>query len=742
MTETASAQPVPMPAVAPPAGASRWRLGLIGLWLAACAWLLAGRAGAIAAMRMPDSDDALRLLQVRDWLGGQGWFDLRQYRLDPPAGADIHWTRLVDLPLAAIIVPLRPLVGVAMAEMVAAAAVPLVTLLAAMAVLAALARRLIVPAAWWWAPLLLLLASPVMGMMAPLRIDHHGWQIVLVLTTMLGLTAADRRRGGMLAGLAIAASLTIGVEMLPYLVLAVVLAALAWVVDAREGVRLRWLCGAAGVGVAIGLIGFVPAGQRFAGTCDALSAAYALPLWAGGTMLAVATIWSAVRFEAWRGGVGSIAEAVHAVGKSGPDRGRSGSVGARVGDRDAGTGAGCGSHIPIRDRVGFDETDQRLARAPAIDQVDTTGREIADAGASRPLHAGRWNTASVQAAGTCGVDRHRARLAWRGSMGARPGGAETSVTDAGNQAAGRIGRACWLVAAGLAVAAGLLAGGGGTCLIDPYHAVDPAARALWLDRVSEALPLWRQGAEVFWASLALPLIGLAGAAMMGRRGPRRAWGMMLAMGALSIVLALVSTRAAVAAQALALPGAAALGWHGRARLAASGSMIVRVFGSVVLFLCVSAIAPRLLVATLAATPPGRTDAAAEAGDAACMAPRALAALDVLPAATMLATIDATPALLLHTHHRGLAGPYHRNGRAIADTMRAWGGTPAAARAIVRRHAIDFVIACGEPAEAQLYDRRAPDGFHARLMRGEVPGWLVRVRVPGTPWHVWRVRGAG
>ena len=264
---------------------------------------------------------------------------------------------------------------------------------------------------------------------------------------------------------------------------------------------------------------------------------------------------------------------------------------------------------------------------------------------------------------------------------------------AGMTVSGRVARGAWVVLAGAVAATALFGVGGGVCLVDPYHAVDPVARALWLDRVSEALPLFRQTAEVALASLALPVIGLGGAAvMLVRAGPggRRAWLVLLGFGALSIVLALVSTRAAVAAQALAVPGAAALGFAGRARLAASGNMLVRVFGSVALFLCVSATAPRLLIAAAAGVPETKAEARASEGVAACMAPGALAKLDALPAGTMLGLIDTTPALLLHTHHRGIAGPYHRNGRAIADTMRAWAGTAAEARAIVARHGVDYV----------------------------------------------------
>ncbi|MCA1969044.1 MAG: hypothetical protein LDL42_07920, partial [Rhizobium sp.] len=50
-----------------------------------------------------DNDDAMRLVQVRDLLGGQSWFDLTQYRLGLDGGTLMHWSRLVDLPIAALI---------------------------------------------------------------------------------------------------------------------------------------------------------------------------------------------------------------------------------------------------------------------------------------------------------------------------------------------------------------------------------------------------------------------------------------------------------------------------------------------------------------------------------------------------------------------------------------------------------------------------------------------------------------
>src|SRR6185369_17956467 len=48
-----------------------------------------------------DTDDALRLVLVRDLLSGHaGWWDQHFTRLQPPLGMDLHWSRLVDGGLA------------------------------------------------------------------------------------------------------------------------------------------------------------------------------------------------------------------------------------------------------------------------------------------------------------------------------------------------------------------------------------------------------------------------------------------------------------------------------------------------------------------------------------------------------------------------------------------------------------------------------------------------------------------
>src|SRR3954469_19088010 len=77
------------------------------------------------------TDDAMRLVEVRDLIGGQGWFDLAQHRLSPP-GSPMHWSRIIDAPIAAIILTLRPIAGPVYAEAAALVLWPMLMLVATM----------------------------------------------------------------------------------------------------------------------------------------------------------------------------------------------------------------------------------------------------------------------------------------------------------------------------------------------------------------------------------------------------------------------------------------------------------------------------------------------------------------------------------------------------------------------------------------------------------------------------------
>src|SRR3569623_559886 len=100
---------------------SAWIDALMATLLAgvlAAAWSVRAWSN-LASLRLPDPDDMMRLQQIRDWLGGQAFADLTQYRLGAD-GVAMHWSRLPDLVPGAIIWSLEGPIGRHAAEIVAA----------------------------------------------------------------------------------------------------------------------------------------------------------------------------------------------------------------------------------------------------------------------------------------------------------------------------------------------------------------------------------------------------------------------------------------------------------------------------------------------------------------------------------------------------------------------------------------------------------------------------------------------
>src|SRR3954449_11691044 len=250
-----------------------WKRVVVITWLAICAWFLVQKWPDVRWFRLPDTDDNMRIMQVRALLHGQGWYDLRQYRMNPPFGANIHWSRLVDLPIAGLILALRPFVGGAAAERWAVAIAPMLPYLLLLYSLALTARRLIHPLAYPLAFLAIFFAGSTNGMFMPERIDHHGWQLALLALSMAGIADPERVRGGLVLGVTSALSMAIGLEMIIYLALAGAAMVLFWVVDKDERDRLRAYALSFGGGVAFSFLLFASNENR-RDVCDALSSVF------------------------------------------------------------------------------------------------------------------------------------------------------------------------------------------------------------------------------------------------------------------------------------------------------------------------------------------------------------------------------------------------------------------------------------------------------------------------------------
>lgn len=268
------------------------------IWLALCVLSLIVNLGPIADIRFPDPDDLLRLMQVRDWLHGQSWFDVRQYRISPPDGVAMHWTRLVDLPIAAVIIGLTPLIGQHMAELTALVAVPLITLGCVVALVARFANQLFGARAALFSCLVVGLSVPLLHQLRPLRIDHHGWQIVFALIALNAAFATNPRKGGTIAGLALAGWLAISIEGLPLAAAFMGLFALRWLRGWRDS---AWLSHGMAA-LAAGSAGLWLATHRLAQSglqyCDAVSSAH-LALFAAGAVSCIAAT-RLVRPAVWK----------------------------------------------------------------------------------------------------------------------------------------------------------------------------------------------------------------------------------------------------------------------------------------------------------------------------------------------------------------------------------------------------------------------------------------------------------
>ena len=223
---------------------------------------------------LEDTDDAMRLVVVRDFLAGQNWFDHTQYRLNTPFGADIHWSRLVDLPMAGFIVLFSPLAG-GFSETLVAYVWPLTLLLVLLWLSARLTLRLVGPEGLLPALALPMLSPAVSAEFSPGRLDHHGIQILLTLALVwCAIEALRRPRWAIGAGIAAATALAIGTEGLPAVAAVVMVFGLLWVIRPGRAVTLRSfglsLAGSAIIHLAIA----APPERWFTPACDALSIVY------------------------------------------------------------------------------------------------------------------------------------------------------------------------------------------------------------------------------------------------------------------------------------------------------------------------------------------------------------------------------------------------------------------------------------------------------------------------------------
>ncbi len=253
----------------------------------------------LADLSTLSADNGMRLQEVRDLAGGQSWFDTNQHRYLPPNGTRMHWSRLVDAPLAGALLALTPLVGENLAERIVLTAWP-VTLFAIYCglVFVALRRTFGVRAA-----LLAIAFAPNLLVFRDLfgagEIDHHNVQVVLTLGSVIAFAAAASRPAvALLGGAASALSLAVGLETLPFVATVGLAYGVAWCVDPRQARAFRLYAAALALGSLVAFAAETGPSYWLATACDTLSPPWLL-LTVGAGVVALAATAIGARLATW-----------------------------------------------------------------------------------------------------------------------------------------------------------------------------------------------------------------------------------------------------------------------------------------------------------------------------------------------------------------------------------------------------------------------------------------------------------
>ncbi len=240
-----------------------------------------------------DNDSLLRLVEVRDLIAGQGWFDLHQYRMGVGGGLQMHWSRLVDAPIAAIVLAVAAVTGSqAVGETVALIAWPFALYALAVYLLLRIGRLVGGEEAMF--PLLVIGATTLFytGIFAPGALDHHNVQLVLMLAMVLFLLrAGSDSRSAWLAGVSAVLMLAVGMETVPYVAAGGLFVAGWFLVRGAEAARAAAGFGAAFAAASAAVfVATVPSSEWAATHCDAYSVAqFAIGALAGAGLAIVAT---------------------------------------------------------------------------------------------------------------------------------------------------------------------------------------------------------------------------------------------------------------------------------------------------------------------------------------------------------------------------------------------------------------------------------------------------------------------
>ena len=298
------------------------------------------------------------------------------------------------------------------------------------------------------------------------------------------------------------------------------------------------------------------------------------------------------------------------------------------------------------------------------------------------------------------------------------------------------------------------------CRAGPYSALSAELSQRWLSQIHEARGIVdfasRFGAANYALLVYIALLLAAGVALVRHQLASRHLVPVLAVLAICLVLSFLQVRALRLGVFAAVPVCvilADLAWrHFSAARGRSRAVVMLMTGLSALVL----ISPVWLVTANAVLPPpgSRTAAVADAPEwsrqegvaSICNRDTDFSFLATLPAGLVLNDLNTGPAILVFTGHSVVAGNYHRNGRAILDTMDFFAADEAAARAIIERRKPQYIAYClplpAAQPESASKKGSIRDSIGRRILDGREPAWLQRISPADDRLKVYRITDGG
>ncbi len=242
------------------------------LGVAASAALVLAVDPARITLSLGDSDDATRLVQVRELIAGAPWLDTTLPRFGGPYPLVSHWSRLVDLPIAMLLSAFELVLPTAEAELAVRAVWPSLVLLAFAYFLAREAELRGGRAAALLAILLTVTCLFGITQFLPGRLDHHDIIILgAVIGTLRLARSFDDANAGWSAGIFLGLGTAVGYEAIALTIASLGVAVIYGSLPGRSllGPSRAAVTFAATLAIALSLT--TASDALFTSRCDALS---------------------------------------------------------------------------------------------------------------------------------------------------------------------------------------------------------------------------------------------------------------------------------------------------------------------------------------------------------------------------------------------------------------------------------------------------------------------------------------